>query len=93
MYTNAKVDKLLDDIRTTNDEDARALKYVQFDQLIRADIPAIFLYTSDFIYAVPKSLKNIQLSSLSSSADRWSDVTQWYMETENVWNINLFTSR
>ncbi len=93
MYTNAKADKLLDDIRATSDEDARALKYAQFDQLIRADIPAIFLYTSDFIYAVPKSLGNVKLASMTSSADRWSGVTQWYLETEDVWNINLFTNK
>lgn len=93
MYANGKVDKLLDEIRTINDEEVRAAKYIQFDQIIRADIPAIFLYTPDFIYVVPKSLKNVQLTSITSPADRWSGVTRWYMETESVWNINLFTGK
>lgn len=93
MYANAKADALLDSIRATSNEDARAAKYIQFDQLIRTDIPAIFLYTPDFIYAVPKSLQNIQMNSMTVPADRWSGVPEWYMETEDVWNINLFTNK
>lgn len=87
MYTNSKVDKLLEDIRATNDENARALKYTQFDQLIRADIPAVFLYTPDFIYAVPKALKHINLGTITIPADRWSEIEDWYIETEKVWNV------
>ncbi len=93
MYANGKADALLDAIRTTNDEDARAAKYAQFDQLIRTDIPAIFLYAPDFIYAVPKSLKNIRINSMTLPADRWSNVPEWYLETEDVWNISLFTNK
>ena len=87
LYANSKTDKLLEDIRTTSDETIRASKFAQFDQLIRADIPAIFLYMPDFIYAVPKKLKHIELSSLNTSSDRWSSVATWYEETERVWNI------
>ncbi len=93
MYANSKADKLLEDIRTTSDATARASKYVQLDQLIRSEIPAIFLYTPDFIYAAPKKLQHIRLSSMTIPADRWSDVTQWYTETENVWDIKLFTKK
>lgn len=93
MYANQKADALLEGIRSTSDEDARAVKYIQFDQLIRSDIPAIFLYTPDFIYAVPKTLQNVRISAMTVPADRWSEVTQWYMETEDVWNIKLFTKK
>jgi peptide/nickel transport system substrate-binding protein len=87
MYTNSKIDKILEDIRTTSDENTRAVKYNQFDQLIRSDIPAVFLYTPDFIYAVPKVLKHINLGTITIPADRWSEVEDWYIETEKVWNI------
>lgn len=87
MYANSKADKLLEDIRSTNDEKIRANKYAQFDQIIRADVPTVFLYMPDFIYAVPKEIKNIKLDSMSVPADRWSGVAEWYKETERVWNI------
>lgn len=87
MYANSKTDKLLEDMRTTSDEKERSAKYAQFDQLVRADIPAIFLYAPDFIYAVPKSVNGINLRSISAPSDRWGSVGDWYIETERVWNI------
>ena len=87
MYTNSKVDSLLNTIRTTNDESVRNASYTQFEQAIQNDIPAIFLYSPYFIYAVPKSLKGTELNSISTPADRWDSLTNWYIETERVWRI------
>ncbi len=87
MYANSKTDQLLEDMRTTSDEKVRDTKYAQFDQLIRADLPAIFLYVPDFIYAIPKSMHNMNLGSISVPADRWNTVGTWHMETERVWTI------
>ncbi len=87
LYANSKTDKLLEDIRTTSDENVRAVKYAQFDQTLRADIPAVFLYMPDFIYAVPKSINDIDLGSISTPSDRWDNVASWYEITERVWNI------
>lgn len=87
LYTNSKVDKLLDDIRTTNDDNARNAKYAQLSSLISADIPAVFLYTPDFLYAVPKMLRGVALSDITVPADRWNSVESWYIATERVWRI------
>ena len=87
MYTNTKTDKLLEDIRTTSDENIRSQKYIQFEQIIRDDIPAIFLYTPDFIYVVPDSIHNIHINNISTPADRWNSMQTWYIQTENVWKI------
>ncbi|MEK7610117.1 MAG: ABC transporter substrate-binding protein [Patescibacteria group bacterium] len=87
MYANSKADKLLEEIRAASNEDIRATKYSQFDQIIRADIPAIFLYSPDFIYAVPKLVQNITLGSITTPSDRWNSVTKWYRQTEKVWKI------
>ena len=87
MYANSKVDKLLEDIRTTSDESARTAKYAQFSQLIEADIPAVFLYVPDFIYAVPKSMHNIDLGTITVPSDRWNSITSWYNNTDKVWKI------
>jgi hypothetical protein len=51
------------------------------------DMPALFLYMPDFIYAVPKTLSGIDLSTLMYPADRWGSIADWYTETETVWNI------
>lgn len=87
MYANSKADKLLEDIRTTNDEQARLSKYKQFDEIIRSEIPAIFLYAPKFIYAVPKSLRGMELSSVTIPSDRWNSISDWYVTTERVWKF------
>jgi len=85
MYTNSKADTLLEDIRITTDDASRAKKYIEFDQLIRTDIPAIFLYSPDFIYPVPRIIQNIQLGNMTAPSDRWNSIESWYIVTEKVW--------
>ena len=87
LYTNSKVDKLLEDIRTTNDDLSRTMKYSQFNDNISTDIPASFLYSPNFIYIVPKELKNIKLQDITIPADRWNSVSEWYISTANIWSI------
>src|SRR3989344_3171346 len=48
MYTNAKVDKILEDAFITVDEKSRIEKYGQFAREIEKDVPAVFLYSPDF---------------------------------------------
>jgi peptide/nickel transport system substrate-binding protein len=87
MYANSKADKLLEQIRTTSSDSARASEYAQFEQQVRSDIPAIFLYSPDFIYAVPKALQGLELGELTVPSDRFDSVDDWYIETENVWTF------
>ncbi|MEI8328307.1 MAG: ABC transporter substrate-binding protein [Candidatus Taylorbacteria bacterium] len=87
LYANSKVDKLLEDIRATNDDDVRLAKYTQFNDFITTDIPAVFLYSPDFIYVVPKSLRGIDLEDITVSSDRWNSESTWYLITENVWKF------
>jgi peptide/nickel transport system substrate-binding protein len=87
MYTNSKADKLLEDIRKTSDATSSNKMFAQFADMIKADIPAIFIYSPDFIYAVPKSLNNIKLDSLNTPSDRFNSISNWYISTDKVWSI------
>jgi peptide/nickel transport system substrate-binding protein len=87
LYANSKVDAVLTDIRSEASTSAETADYMKLDSLIRADMPAIFLYSPDFIYAIPKTLRGISLQSVVVPSDRWSSISEWYLETERVWNI------
>lgn len=87
MYTNTKVDKILEDASVTTNEQARVKKYAQFEDEIRKDIPAIFLYSPNFIYVISKNLKGFSANNIISPRDRFSNIYSWYTETENVWKI------
>ena len=87
MYTNAKVDKILEDASITIDEQQRIKKYAQFEAEVKKDMPAIFLYSPNFIYVVSQNLKGLSILNITSPKDRFSNVYLWYTETENVWKI------
>ncbi len=87
LYTNSKADKLLEQIRTTTDVSLRTDLYKQFYQTITSDIPAVFLYVPDFIYVVPKTLQGVSVESITTSADRWNSLPDWYMKTDSVWKV------
>jgi peptide/nickel transport system substrate-binding protein len=87
MYTNAKVDKILEDAFVTIDEQARIKKYAQFEDEIKKDMPAVFLYSPNFIYVVSNKIKGLSINHIISPEDRFSNVYSWYTETEDVWKI------
>jgi peptide/nickel transport system substrate-binding protein len=87
MYTNAKVDNLLESAATTIDEPTRIKDYTQFETDIGEDMPAVFLYSPKFIYVVSPKVKGISVENITSADDRFSNVYSWYTETENVWKI------
>lgn len=87
MYTNAKVDKILEDASTTIDENTRAKKYAQFEDEIRKDMPAVFLYSPNFIYVVSQKVKGLSIDQITFGSDRFSNVYSWYTKTEDVWKI------
>ena len=87
MYTNAKVDKILEDAFVTIDEKSRIKKYIQFEDEIKKDIPAIFLYSPDFIYIVSKNIQGFSIDHIITPGDRFLNSYLWYTKTDNVWKI------
>jgi peptide/nickel transport system substrate-binding protein len=91
MYANSKVDALLSQARATTDTAQRDKLYAQFATDVEKDTPAVFLYSPQFIYVVPKSLQGVELGALTTPSDRFLNVYQWYTETEHVWSV--FTNK
>jgi len=87
MYTNAKVDKILEDAAITINEQNRVSKYTQFENIIKTDMPAVFLYSPNFIYVTSLNVKGLSIDHITSPDDRFANVYQWYTDTENVWRI------
>jgi peptide/nickel transport system substrate-binding protein len=87
LYTNAKADKLLESMRkATSTADVAAL-YDKFKTEIDADTPAIFLWSPDFIYALPDDLRGVRLGEVTTPSDRFLSVSDWYIETDHVWRV------
>lgn len=85
QYANIEADKLLQDARAELDPDTRQTLFQEFDALVREDRAALFLYTPDFIYLVPKQVNNVTLTGITEPRDRFNTIHTWYIETDNVW--------
>jgi peptide/nickel transport system substrate-binding protein len=87
MYANSKADKFLEQSRgaTTTDAGKRALQ--GFISELNADKPAVFLYSPSFLYGMKGSIGGVTLGAMSTKADRFTSVYEWYTETERVWSI------
>jgi peptide/nickel transport system substrate-binding protein len=87
LYANASADKALTDARTQADPALRQESYRAFLDAIAEDMPAVFLYSPDVAYLVPKHLQGIDISTVTTPSERFLDVHTWYRDTERVWDF------
>lgn len=84
-YENKKVDEFLETARKSLDELERKKNLEEFQELIIEDAPAVFLYNPDYRYLVSKEIKGIKEGVLTDPSNRFSDVSNWYINTKRVW--------
>ena len=85
LYDNAEVDKLLEEARQETDQNIREEKYKKFQEIIIEDIPAIFLYSPNYLYVHSKSVRGVELNSIVIPSNRFNNVEEWYVKTKRVW--------
>lgn len=85
LLANRDVDKLLEDARTSTDEDVRQEKYQEFQDILAEKLPAIFLYSPTYTYPVTDKVKGIKIERMTMPADRFSGIVDWYIETKRAW--------
>ena len=84
LYSNQNVDKTLEKIRQETNEEKRADLLKEFQQAITDDIPALFLYSPNYLYLVNKKVKGISIRSMVTPEKRFSGVENWYVKTKRV---------
>lgn len=89
LYANSKADKLLEEARTAPDQDAVEAKNLALSEEIAKDMPAVFLYTPNFLYVLPEKVKAASVGTLLSSPERFAGIRDWYVETDDVWKVFL----
>ncbi len=88
LYANIKVDNLLEQARTSTDEDVRRKEYGEFQKELLKDMPAVFLFSPKFIYLMPNNLMGTeQIESITVPSERFSQIYKWYVKTDKVWKI------
>jgi peptide/nickel transport system substrate-binding protein len=92
-YKNTEVDTLLAKVRTQSDPAAARDTLAEIQEAIAAEYPTAFLYTPDFLYNAPKRIKGINLSVITTPANRFWGVANWYRYTEHIWPVFVPSSK
>jgi len=84
-FASRTADKLLEDARATDDQAVRADNYKKFQDILFKELPAIFLYTPNYTFAVNKQIKGVNIGNIASPSDRYNNLNNWYIKTKWVW--------
>lgn len=84
VYANKQIDELLEQGRQISFNEERAQKYIEFQKILAEEVPAIFLYTPLYNYLLDTKIENITIDAISEPADRFNQITQWYIKTKNT---------
>lgn len=86
-YVNREADILLERIREDRNSETAQADLARVAHLIASEYPAAFTHTPEFLYAIPTSVRGVELPQITAPADRFATVASWYRNTEHVWPI------
>ena len=84
-YANKTVDALLEDVRSSVNQEMRSADLQKIEDIIATEYPAAFIYAPNFTYAVPSDLKGVILPQIITPSDRFATAASWYRVTDAVW--------
>jgi len=87
QYSSFRADALLETIRRTNKDDERQKALTQLRDLLKNDVPAIFLYSPLYTYAHHRQIQGVELGTLSLHSDRFLAVQKWYVKEQRVFRL------
>ncbi len=81
-FKNEKADTSLEAGRTRLDNDLRKVKYQEFLDEWKKDVPAIALYQPRFLYVTRDSLEGYNSGQFSDPSDRFYSINEWQVRRE-----------
>lgn len=81
VFANQEVDTLLEEARASSDSESRNLKYRHFQNILVAEVPAIFLYNPIYTYPLTGKIQGFDVHSIAGPADRMANITDWHIKT------------
>ena len=87
LYDNPKADTILESAQKILDEDARIKKYDQFIDIFNNDLPAVFIYSPEYIYVTSEYINMPNRPQITIPSDQFSNIYDWYAKSDSVWKI------
>ncbi|MDP3989138.1 MAG: ABC transporter substrate-binding protein [bacterium] len=87
LYANITADDVLERARIETDETKRADLLRTFEEEIKEDVPAVFLYAPHLIYVVPEDLQGVSFGIINQASERFTQIHRWYRKTDRIWKV------
>jgi peptide/nickel transport system substrate-binding protein len=81
-YSTLPIDRNLENARRTIDEGARRELYAPVFRTIGEEVPVVYLYFSDYLYAQDRSVQGLRIAPLTDPRERFWNVEDWYVRTQ-----------
>jgi peptide/nickel transport system substrate-binding protein len=80
-YSTLTIDRNLEAARRTTDQMKRRELYTTVFQSIATDVPVVFLYFSDYLYAQNRQVQGLRIAPISDPRERFWNAEEWYVRT------------
>lgn len=80
MKRNVFIDQDLEKGRADTDQSTRAVQYRDLQQLFAEEVPAVYLYSPTFGFAVGQRIRGVRLDPALEPPGRFAHVGEWYIE-------------
>lgn len=81
-YSTLPMDRGLEAARRTSEQEKRREIYGPVFQQIAAEVPVVFLYFADYLYAQHRSVNGLKIAPVSEPTARFWDIEDWYVKTQ-----------
>jgi len=83
-FANREADISIEQARAIPDQQRRTELYYTFQEIFAEEVPSLLIYYPIYTYAVDLQVKGVQLSPLLVNSDRFRNVQDWYVETQQI---------
>lgn len=80
-FSTLPIDRNLEAARRASDREQRRALYEPFFQAVATEVPVVFLYFSDHLYAQHSSVKGLKIVQIIDPSQRLWDAEDWYVRT------------
>ncbi|MEM9336501.1 MAG: ABC transporter substrate-binding protein [Patescibacteria group bacterium] len=85
QYANIEADAFLETARVSQDEEEVEAALQAVDELIQAEVPALFLFSPVLTYVTSNEFTLPTLSKLSRPHERFMNIENWHAKTGALW--------
>ncbi len=83
-WDNTPASMALEQARAALNQNTRREQYYIFQQIFAEDTPALVLYNKVYTFVLRDNVKNAQVSTLTTTADRFQNFADWYLMTQKT---------